>query len=243
MEAAAHREGQGLAARLLHRGLEGLQLLPRAGHHQLPRAVVVDRVHPAEPGAQALHRGVVQLDHRHHGRVGLLGGGLHGLPPGADDGKAVLRADRAGKGQGRYLPQGEARQGRGGHPRLPESARRRQIHAVQAGLGVAGDGQLLLCALEALGEGAGPQPLRQVEHRPGGGAYLVQGFSHAGILGPLAREHQGYFTHFFAPFSTVSASSKISRIISAAGCSLFTMAAICPARKEPVFSSPSTAAR
>ena len=32
-------------------------------------------------------------------------------------------------------------------------------------------------------------------------------------------------------------------MISAAGCSLFTMPAICPAKKSPVFSSPSTAAR
>ena len=52
-----------------------------------------------------------------------------------------------------------------------------------------------------------------------------------------------YNSHWPAVFSTSSASWNISRMISAAGCSLFTMPAICPARKSPVFSSPSTAAR
>ena len=56
------------------------------------------------------------------------------------------------------------------------------------------------------------------------------------------RKNKCYFTHFAAPFSNASASAAISCTISAAGCSFFTMPAICPAIKQPSLVSPSTAA-
>ena len=82
-----------------------------------------------------------------------------------------------------------------------------------------------------------------IRDRSGSAARLKQGLSHTAVLRALAGENESYFTHFPAPFRTSSAPSNISRMISAAGCSLWIMPEIWPARKSPVFSSPSTAAR
>src|SRR5699024_11009036 len=146
-----------------------------------------------------------------------------------------LRREHTGKAQGGNLPQGEARRHVRPHTGLLQGFGRGQVHAVEAGLGVLGDGKLLYGSGKALLAGAGAELVRHIEHGPGGGAHLTEGLAHAAVLGALPSEHKGYLTHLPAPFSTSSASWNISWMISAAGCSLLIMPEICPARKSPVF--------
>ena len=86
---------------------------------------------------------------------------------------------------------------------------------------------------EALLGGAGAHGLGGVEDGLGRGLGRDEVRAHAGVLGALAGEEEGYLTHCIAPARTFSAPLTRSSTMSSALSRSFTMPAICPHRKLP----------
>ena len=79
---------------------------------------------------------------------------------------------------------------------------------------------------EALLGGAGAHRVGRVEDGLGRGLRLDEVGAHAGVLGALAGEEEGYFTHCMAPARTFSAPFTRSSTISSALWRSWTMPAI-----------------
>lgn len=176
--------------------------------------------------AEGLHCLGRQLHHRRHGGVLLFRCRLHQLAPAAYQSKACGVIKKSGECCGSDLAQRKSGCSVRHNSLFSQHLRRRQLHGKQAGLGVGGLLQLLRRAGKALADGSGSQSVTQIEDFPGGGVGFVQLLSHTGELIPLAGKDEGYSTHAVALRRVTSASSTTSRTMSAAGCSLLTIAAI-----------------
>ena len=207
MEAPCHLQGQGPAAYGLHRGGEGGQLLLGAGHGDLAGAVVVDGVGLRELGAEGLHRGVLQLQHRSHGGGLGLGGLLHQLSPGGRPGESPSPGPPRRCRPGRRSPQGEATGQVGPQALFLQGCGGGQLHGEHAGLGVAGLLQLGLGAGKALLGGARAQGVQLLEHLGRCRGALGQLWPMPGYWAPLALRKRmlfypfcGSFQHRLGPF-------------------------------------------
>ena len=243
MEAAAHLQAHGAAALRLHAAGKGVRLFAGAGDHGLPRAVVIHRVDLRKFPGQRFHAGRIELEHREHRARVRLGALVHQL--GAPDHQAerVLHGQHAAEGDASQLAQREARQERGNQPRFLGGGGAGHIHGEHAGLGVRRLAELLRAAGKAHFQRAGADGLQRIEKRARRGRMFIEGAAHAGLLRALPGQQKRYASHFGASASSFSASANISWMISAAGCSFFTSAAIWPAMNVPVSKSPSMAAR
>ena len=118
----------------------------------------------------------------------------------------------AREGEGSDLAEREARHGIGGkpvrleRPRAGEDARLRRRRLIE----------LLLGAGEALRARAGADGVRRVEDGARRGLALGERGAHAGVLGTLAGEEEGYATHAAAPLRSASAPPTMSSTIARA---------------------------
>ena len=192
----------------------------------LERAVVVHGPSVARLGGKALDGLGVELHDGAHG-AGVLGGGVgHELGAVAHELKALLVGVGAGKGERGHLAEREARHHVRRHAARGERTGAREVGGKDAGLRVDGLRQLLLGAGEALLGGAGAHGVRRVKDGARRRLGLDEVRAHAGVLGALAGEEEGYFTHCIAPARTFSAPFTRSSTISSALCRSLTMPAI-----------------
>ena len=166
----------------------------------------------------------------------------HGSAADASQTEAIQMAIRTGKRQCRQFPQRKACHAIHRDACFGKRNRRRKICQIQTGLCILRFLQLLRRAGKALRQCTVSEGFCSVEQILYGFVVIIKAFAHTCLLRALTGKNKCYFTHFAAPFSNASASAAISCTISAAGCSFFTMPAICPAIKQPSLVSPSTAA-
>ena len=109
MEASADRQRNHTAPSFFHQRPQRLDFMPEPRHHQLPRAVVVDRIQMFKPATQRFHRLIIELEHRRHGAVYLFGRLIHQRGPPADQRKRGFTIQYSRKGQSSHFPKGKAR--------------------------------------------------------------------------------------------------------------------------------------
>ena len=147
----------------------------------------------------------------------------HGFPSGTGDLKSIHMAVCPCKCQRRNLAQREACYTVGSDARFRKGNGCRQICQIQAGLGILCFLQFFRRAFEALSLCACSEGFCPIEKGFRRCAAFIESLAHTCLLGALSGKNKCYLTHLAAPFSRTSASSMISLMISAAGCSLFTM--------------------
>ena len=206
MERGADRKQQrALGAGELGEFHRSLDRSPGSRHDDLAGAVVVRRladraleIEGARGLGRDLHRGAeVEPDERRHGALADRDRLLHRLAAEAQQARGILEGEGPCGAQGRILAErvagDEGRVARNAKPRLGlERAERRHARRHQRRLGVGGQGQFGLWALEHQSR----KVLRErridaVEHFARGRKGFGEGLAHADRLRPLTRKHQG----------------------------------------------------